>query len=325
MGLHFGDCNASALFFMGITQTIGNMKKRKYIVDNVFSKHMKGVDNKEGWEKVKKVIGTHGMRKIMPSGSCSSKPDTQGDGVMSPFTISKTNFDYYTMYSVAVSEDILINSSDFEIFIDPTKDLEKQITSGLKWDALCQAYDVIENVEFETADMFEAIKPLYESDEEFKKSPAQLYFYGGDNVNGWFFEGRNKLATITWDMLDLFKSNGGDPKIINIMFEYPINDLWYIDIPEMKFESSNETKTIYNPDPSRQSPSKHKVYLTPNGNIKIFGLELKLTEQYKNSPDMAFSFKLDYEDANIIEVTTNFSLGTLPQIDFTIDYKGIKV
>jgi len=88
----------------------------------------------------------------------------------------------------------------------------------------------------------ESIKPLYYSLKSWSKSPTELYFYGGDYMNGNLIS-PDSLQHIPWETIDYnFKSGDlNNPKIIDVIFYLDPLNLWYLPIPTITFESGGES------------------------------------------------------------------------------------
>jgi len=244
MGLQYWKCPANALFTLGIFQIVGNMQKRKTLIDDVMSDFFIDADTKAGWAKIASIIEPHGTSKTMLTGATPSKPIRQGDGQFSPFMIQRQHANLCMMYEQAnslgiirqdVEEDYMKmwwNFADFPF--------ENQ-SSTLKWNAVISAYEVIREMEGSTALMLEAIKPLYNSNKVYDKTPMEVQFFAGDMMNGNVMI-PDGLCNIPWSTINQFKTdNPLDLGIIDVILEKDPIDLWYLPVPTITFGVGSES------------------------------------------------------------------------------------
>ena len=242
MGLQYWKCPANALFTLGIFQIVGYMQQRETLIDDVMSDFFIDADTKEGWAKIASVIEPHGMSKVMLTGATPSKPIRQGDGSFGPFMVQRMHANLCMMYNQANSLGIIRQDVETDYmrmwwnFADFP--LENQ-SSTLKWNAVISAYEVIREIESTTALMLEAIKPLYNSNAVYDKTPMEVQFFAGDMMNGNVMI-PDGLCNIPWTTVDQFKTdNPLDPGIIDVILQKDSIDLWYLPVPTITFGSGS--------------------------------------------------------------------------------------
>jgi len=237
MGLYNLSCPASALFTLGMFQVVEFMQKRKLLIEDVFKDFFIDPDTETGWSKIQAIIEPHGLSKLIPTGSIPSKSLRQGDGMFQQFIVARGHANLAMMYKTAVSMGNIKDPDDEYLRVDlnmadyPTQNQE----ASMRWNAIISAYEVIHSFNEVVESMFESLKPLYRSLATLNKSPMQVYFYGGESMHGIFLK-PDGLHGVPWETVDQFKTgNLSDPGIIDVMFNFQTDKLWFIPVPIINF------------------------------------------------------------------------------------------
>jgi len=192
MGLYYVSCTHSGLFYLGMNQIIAKMKQRKMLLDHVFSKFYTDPYSREGWKSIELSVGVFGSTKLVGTGATPSKPARQGDGQFTPYSLDKTNVALVGMYQKGLSSNIFKNSEDLRVEYLPDWDIVRQTENTMRWNSICYAYEVIEELVKDCYLLIASISPSFGRSKKTMelKTPAQLYFYGGDGNIGRYQNAR---------------------------------------------------------------------------------------------------------------------------------------
>jgi len=249
MGLYNISCPASSLYMLGILQIVGFMQKRKLLIEDVFADFFIDSDTEAGWSKIQAIIEPHGLQKLVPTGSIPSKSLRQGDGMFQSFIVSRGHANLAMMFKTATTLGNIKDPDDEYLRVDwnmtdfPIQNQE----ASMRWNAIISAYEVVRSFNDVIESIFEAIKPLYMSLSSFQKSPMQVYFYSGEEMHG-IFQGVDSLHGVPWETINQFKTdNPADPGIIDVMFNFSVNKLWYIPVPTITYGAGTDSFPGCNP------------------------------------------------------------------------------
>ena len=284
MGLYSVSCSNSGLFYLGLIQIIYNMQKRKDILDYVFASVYTDPYTKEGWGKIEKSIGPFGVSKLIPSGSTPSKPPRQGDGTFTPFALDKSAAACTVMYNKGIEDNLFITPDNMQVEFTGDWNQLEQANHMMRWNSICEGYETIEELVRSTELLWEAINPLFEQNGSVSKSPAQLFFFGGQSCLGKYFGG-DSLGGPSWESYGAFSQPSLD--LLGTLFDNS-RDVWFLPVPTL--EEEEVLTSFYTVD-----------YLTTVVEIDDVGLLHPPTIEDFTGPATT-SVSADYSNYNIIHI-----------------------
>jgi hypothetical protein len=207
------------------------IKKRLELIEDVFADHFNDTTNRESFETIYNAIELFGCNALLPTGATPSKPDRQGDSQLNPFVLSKQPSCLKRMFELINAKGLIKDRNDLYL-PDPEEDLVTFIQNSMKWNAFCNAVEVMKEMEVHAFLLIEALRPLYFGN-EVEKSPMQVYFFTGNEINGSIMR-EDSLLPVPWSTMDKFKQPvNGKPGMFDVVLKGNKNDIWWCGVPEI--------------------------------------------------------------------------------------------
>lgn len=307
----------SAYYYMGLMNIFSLLNKRAVIIEGIFGEYFP--DLKTSWtspwnDVIAPILTTFGLSKMI-NNAMPDKPDTQGDGSLTPWTTNKSHADIAAMYYALDDAGVTFNPLQP---IDATLDLlqsdpQAYQTRALRCNSILSSYETIHEIETTIWMINFSIGPLYRSDDTLTRSPGQLLTIAGDVYNSpylWDTLGEGSV-NVMWESID---------SIMTTLFSktYIDRNVFEYDMPIVTHNETTKTGTIA----YASGAGTYDIDVTVAGEVPITYINLKLEGLVAAAPA---TFQLQIEPGELTPTTITLQEAVLTPFDdpSDVDYTVI--